>query len=299
VYDIAMTVSACLQSGTRADVAWLLESEGLPMTDPSAAVVFTPGGGKIGVLAGGALDGKLSDLAGRASVGRLVELEISEVDALIASLPSAGSARCLLMPADTMPPEVWELARARQRFCVTVDLIGDDVQSVDVYSDVNIGDADQVIRDMFQDGVARSDMFDGRAVSVFAAVARIVVVGSGPVAEAVADLAGFVGWDVKVAVDASTASGFIAPLSPRDMVLVAAHDLELAGAALLSALGSACGYVGSVGSRKMQSDRADWLAYRGATDLSRVHGPAGLDIGADTPEEVAVAVIAEAISSRP
>jgi len=52
-----------------------------------------------------------------------------------------------------------------------------------------------------------------------------------------------------------------------------------------------------VGSRKMQGDRADWLAYRGVTDLSRVHGPAGLDIGAATPGEIAVSIAAEAIQT--
>ena len=46
----------------------------------------------------------------------------------------------------------------------------------------------------------------------------------------------------------------------------------------------------------MQQDRADWLAYQEVTDLSRVHGPAGLKISASTPAEIAVSVIAEIIS---
>jgi xanthine dehydrogenase accessory factor len=51
-----------------------------------------------------------------------------------------------------------------------------------------------------------------------------------------------------------------------------------------------------MGARKMQENRADWLAYRGVTDLTRVHGPAGLDIGANTPGEIAVSIVAEAIA---
>ena len=135
-------------------------------------------------------------------------------------------------------------------------------------------------------------------MSMFSAIPKMVIVGAGPVAEATARLAGFLGWDAKLVSDASTASGLITPLSARDMVVVAAHDLELAGPALSAALESDGGYLGSVGSRKMQSDRADWLAYRGITDLSRIRGPAGLDIGADSPEEIAVAIVAEAIEVR-
>ena len=68
-----------------------------------------------------------------------------------------------------------------------------------------------------------------------------------------------------------------------DKLVVMAHDLELAGPVLAAALDGDVGYIGALGSRRTQQARAEWLAYRGVTDLERIHGPAGLDIGASTP----------------
>ncbi|HEY6635454.1 MAG TPA: XdhC family protein [Acidimicrobiia bacterium] len=298
VYGVAITVAACLQSGTRADVAWLVAADGVPVPDWSDAVVFTPGGGRIGELLGGALDGKLGDLAGRAKAGRLVDAEITEVDALIAGLGGAGRVRCLLAPAETLPGAVWDLAMARGKFCLVTRLDGDEVTGADVYSEATLPEAEPWVREAYARGPG-SAVSDETVVSTFSAVPQMIVVGAGDIAEALADLAGVIGWQARLVGDLSVVSGLITPLSARDKVVIAAHDLELAGAALAAALESQAGYIGSVGSRKMQEDRADWLAYRGVTDLARVHGPAGLDIGADSPGEIAVAIAAEAIAETP
>lgn len=297
VYDVAITVAACLQSGTRADVAWLVGAQGLSVPDWSDAVAFTPGGGRTGSLLGGALDDKLVDKTGRWSMGRLVDLEISDVDALIADLPSGALARCLMVPADTLPSELWELASAREKFCLVTELEGDEVADTGVYSQQTITTADTEVQEVFARQPAGSTITSDRVISLFVAVPQMVIVGGGPIADALAKLAPLVGWQAQIASGRDMATGLIAPLSGHDKVVIAAHDLELAGAGLSAALESHSGYIGSVGSRKMQSDRADWLAYRGITDLSRVHGPAGLDIGANNPGEVAVAIVAEAIAS--
>lgn len=296
MYDIAITVAACLQAGTRADVAWLVDVDGLGVRDWSDAVVFTPGGGKTGSLLDGSLDGKLGEHAGRLSSGRLLDLEITRVDALIAELPSTGTARCVLAPAETLPAELWKLAAARERFCLVADLRSDEVTETRVYSRDTISDAGSDIQESFASSPGGSTITDDKVVSVFVAVPQMVIVGGGPIAEALVELAPFVGWQAQMTGERDMATGLIAPLSGHDKVIIAAHDLELAGSGLAAALESDCGYIGSVGSRKMQADRADWLAYRGMTDLARVHGPAGLDIGAATPAEVAVAIVAEAIS---
>lgn len=298
MYGVALTVLACLRSGTRADVAWLVEAEGLEVADWSDAVVFTPGGGRIGAMAGGALDGQLADQAGRRDVGRLIDIEVSEIDALIAGLPSTGSARCLLVPADTLPEELWDLAVAREPICLVCTVDGDEVADINLYTTSTVADAGETVESLFTAGPSGSTMTGDLLVSVFRAVPQLVVVGDTDVAEALVELASRIGWNARVAGDAASATGMIATLSRQDKVVVAAHDLELAGTALMAALESDVGYIGALGARRMQENRADWLAYRGVTDLSRIHGPAGLDIGADTPAEIAVSILAEAIAEN-
>lgn len=90
MYTIALSVAACLRARTRVDVAWIVDTRQLDARDRTDAIAITPGGGRIGSLLSGALDGQLIDLANRQSAhGRLVELNVSEVDALIAGLHHA------------------------------------------------------------------------------------------------------------------------------------------------------------------------------------------------------------------
>lgn len=298
MFGITLTVASCLRAGTRADVAWVVEADGLPIADWSEAVVFTPGGGRIGSMAGGALDNTLADLAGRWSAGRLVDIEVNEIDALIAGLPTAGSARCFLVPADALPEPLWDLAATRQSVCLVCRLEGDEAVEISLYTAETIGGADPVAEQLFATGASGSIVLENEVVSVFRAVPQLVVIGSTPVADALSELATLVGWQTRVLTDAASATGVIATLSPLDKVVVTAHDLDLAGAALMAALESEAGYIGSLGAHRMQETRADWLAYRGVTDLSRIHGPAGFDIGAESPAEIAVSILAEAIAAN-
>jgi xanthine dehydrogenase accessory factor len=259
----------------------LVEIDGIEVADWSDAVMFTPGGGRVGALAGGVFDAQLGDKAGRWDTGRLVDVELSNVDALIAGMQAGARGRCVIVPADALPSEVWDLAAARRPFSLVAALDGDEVTSFEL---------------SFDETANGPAVTGERIISVFSAAPELALVGSSPVVDALADIAGNLGWKTRVVNDVASAAGVIAGLSSADKVVVAAHDLELAGPALLAALESEAGYIGSVGSRRMQENRADWLAYRGVSDLSRVHGPAGLDIGAETPGEIAVSVLAEAIS---
>ena len=89
-------------------------------------------------------------------------------------------------------------------------------------------------------------------------------------------------------------------LGPRDAVCVLTHDPKFDVPAIVAALATGVGYVGAMGSRRTHADRAARLiqAGVGTTGLARVMAPIGLDIGARTPEETAVAICAEIVALR-
>ena len=68
----------------------------------------------------------------------------------------------------------------------------------------------------------------------------------------------------------------------------------------MAAFATEAGYIGALGSRQTTADREDRLREAGATDadLERLYAPAGLDIGAATVEETAIAVLAEITAHR-
>lgn len=89
-------------------------------------------------------------------------------------------------------------------------------------------------------------------------------------------------------------------LGPRDAVCVLTHDPKFDVPAVQAALRTDVGYLGAMGSRRTTDDRNRRLRDEGVSDedLARVMAPIGLDLGARTPEETAVSILAEVIASR-
>ena len=89
-------------------------------------------------------------------------------------------------------------------------------------------------------------------------------------------------------------------LGPRDAVCVLTHDHKFDVPAIAGAVRTSVGYLGAMGSRRTHEQRKVRLREAGLTDaeIERVMSPIGLDIGARTPEETAVAICAEIIGLR-
>ncbi|MCB9128935.1 MAG: XdhC family protein [Ardenticatenales bacterium] len=89
-------------------------------------------------------------------------------------------------------------------------------------------------------------------------------------------------------------------LGPNSYVAVLTHDPKLDEPALNAVMGRGAAYVGAIGSRKTHAERFARMAKHGVSDdaLAEVHAPIGLDIGAVTPEEIALAIMAEIVAVR-
>jgi xanthine dehydrogenase accessory factor len=146
---------------------------------------------------------------------------------------------------------------------------------------------------------------------------RLVVIGAVHVAQPLAEMATLAGFAVTV-VDPrrafATEARFpgqslvtawpdqaLAALGPdaRTAVVTLTHDPKLDEPALIAALASPAFYVGCLGSQQTHAARKARLGERGlgADALARLHGPVGLRIGARSPAEIAVSILAEIVST--
>jgi xanthine dehydrogenase accessory factor len=89
-------------------------------------------------------------------------------------------------------------------------------------------------------------------------------------------------------------------LGPRDAAVCLAHDPKFEDPALGVLLRSRVGYVGAIGSRSTHAKRVTRLQQEGLSALavSQIHSPVGLDLGAATPQEIALAILAEVVATR-
>lgn len=147
---------------------------------------------------------------------------------------------------------------------------------------------------------------------------RAIIVGAVHVAQVLAPMAALAGYAVTIVdprrafatdtrfpgltlIDEWPDDAFehLAPDS-RTAIVTLTHDPKIDDPALAAALASPAFYIGALGSTRTHAGRLERLAARGFTpaDLARIHGPIGLPIGAKTPAEIAISIMAEMTAVR-
>jgi xanthine dehydrogenase accessory factor len=203
---------------------------------------------------------------------------------------------------------------ARRPVLVVTDMAGGEqrlVKAKDAATDRLAAELDRHLR------MGKSGMIevDGKKlfITVHAPTAKLVIIGAVHISQALAPMARALDYDVTV-VDPRTA--FASPERFPDVSLIAewpdaalpplkidpytafvalTHDPKIDDHALVHALERNCFYVGALGSRKTHAKRVERLKLLGVSEtaLARIHAPIGIAIGAVSPAEIAIAILAE------
>jgi xanthine dehydrogenase accessory factor len=205
--------------------------------------------------------------------------------------------------------------RAARRAVVLVTEIASGAQRVVKAAEVAHDPLKDAITAQMRSG--KSGMIEAAQGKVFLTVhvpaPRLVITGAVHISQALAPTAALLGYDVTI-VDPRTA--FASPERFPDIKVIAewpdtalpplqidrytafvalTHDPKIDDPALTHALERDCFYIGALGSKKTHARRVDRLKAQGQSEMAiaRIHAPIGLAIGAATPAEIAVAIMAE------
>jgi xanthine dehydrogenase accessory factor len=177
----------------------------------------------------------------------------------------------------------------------------------------------EAVERAFRSGKSGSVEVDGKKLflNVHVPPPRIAVIGAVHISQALARMAEVAGFDLRI-IDPRTAFATEerfkgidlaadwpedvlkdAPLDAYTALVAVTHDPKIDDFPIAEALRTGCFYVGALGSRKTHAKRVERLQALGITDeqIARIDAPIGLDIGAQSPAEIAVAVLGAIIQA--
>ncbi|PLK71309.1 XdhC/CoxF family protein [Rhizobium sp. TH135] len=220
--------------------------------------------------------------------------------------------------------DVWTLtalntAKRDRRGAVLVSDLAAGTSRLITEDQVPTGDLGQEIEVRLLSGKSGMVEIDGRSLflNVHLPPPKIVVIGAVHISQALAPMAALAGFAVTI-IDPRTAFAtperfagidlhadwpddvFASmPLDRYSAMVAVTHDPKIDDPGLIAALNAGCFYVGALGSRKTHAKRIERLSAAGLNGeaIAGIRAPIGLDIGAATPAEIAVAILAEIIQS--
>lgn len=302
MHDVREQAERWLARGDRVALATVVATRRSAPRPVGSKLIVSEQGELFGSVSGGCVESEVAVQAGEVLASgepRLLSYGITDDQAWEVGLPCGGEIDVFVQPLAEFP--------ADGDGVVVTRLEGERAGQIEV--------ADLDVRS--------SGIVELEGEQVFAEVLgpppRLVVVGATDTAEALCRLAGVLGWRT-IAIDPrkalatedrlpSAGERIVAwpdegleqlGLDADTAVVVLTHEERLDVPALTTTLASDAFYIGAIGSRKTQAKRRERLLEAGVPEerLDRLSGPAGLDLGAQTPAETAVSILAEILAAR-
>jgi xanthine dehydrogenase accessory factor len=301
------------RAGKGAALATVVETWGSAPRPVGSLLAISGEGEIMGSVSGGCVEGAVVAEALDALADgrpRLLTYGVSDETAFAVGLACGGTIRVMVVPVGAHLPEALladlVAARATRR---AVALVTDMETWGHSLSD---GTGDGAVRARFRSDRSGLEE-DGRFIAVHNPPLRMIVVGAVHIAQPLLVMARACGYD-PVLIDPRDAFGSaarfpgetivadwpdeaMAALAPdaRTAVVTLTHDPKLDDPAIRIALGAPVFYLGCLGSTRTHAKRVERLRAEGfdAAAIGRIHAPVGLDIGAKSPAEIAVSILAQ------
>ncbi|WP_371676660.1 XdhC family protein [Streptomyces sp. NBC_01276] len=306
--ELAETARRWVAEGRVAFLARPVTEQGFGPRDPAGAVLVDARGECVGALYHGVFDAELVAEAAAlgAAVGaegaRVCELSVGAGEAVEARLTCGGQAEVLLQPLAAIPAEWWELlgTGAGVALVTRLNADADRAESRVVRAGGTPGDdAERRAGELLGTRRPGRDALYGGSglvlVEAYPSAPHVVIGGAGELADVIGAQAALLGWEAVCVEDAAEAEKVLTAHRDAACLVLLSHEPDFDVPALRTALALGIPYVGALGSRRTTARRREGLVAAGVreAELARVHGPIGLDLGAKTPAETALAICAE------
>ncbi len=304
------------RAGKGAALATVVETWGSAPRQAGSQLAISGAGQIMGSVSGGCVEGAVVTEALEAledGTPRLLTFGVSDETAFAVGLACGGTIRVLVEPVGTggqcLPePMLERIVAARAARQPLAYVLRPEGWARSLLAPGQDGAVDARFR---SDKSGMEE--DGRFVAIFNPPLRMIVVGAVHIAQPLMVLARTCGYD-PVLIDPRAAFGSaerfpgetiledwpdeaLSAQAPdaRTAIVTLTHDAKLDDPAILAALASDCFYLGCLGSTRTHARRVERLqaAGVGADQIARIHAPVGLDIGAKTPAEIAVSIMAQ------
>ena len=302
------------EKGIGAVIATVIETWGSAPRRVGSQLIVSGDGQMEGSVSGGCVEGAvvleaLESL--KDGKTRVLEYGVSDDDAFAVGLACGGKMRVLVEPVGKQMPqkllrELVDVIAKNESVIYEINL--KTLQRRLVYNDYG----ERIRRD--KSGFEDDEM---TFLNVYSPKLKIDIVGAVHIAQALVPIAKIAGFSPRIidpresfanrerfgSIEISNDLPDVALTQTRPnyrtAVILLTHDPKLDDPALHIALQSDAFYIGALGSKKTHQQRKNRLKQAGFTEkeIDRVHGPIGLDIGASSPEEIAISILSEVIAT--